>query len=381
LAVTGALWGLWIGVLTPDLSEAKLAALQAAQPHVARGFLIAIFVWGAGSALWWAMYRGLVTQGVAVAALALLVVLDEGRVDDAFIQTTEFESFATPDGNLRYLMDRVAEEEPFRVLSMARAGQDVTPAMHGLELAAGHHPNDLARYRELIGMVGSGLPEHLAPPFDSNVMRLLNVRYILWPDAEYGPLERFVPPGLVTPVSQLQYSDGSPYSSVYSYPGLPRARVVGDAIVVPEDETLAVILDEASFEPETQAVLSEPPPISLGGPDVRGEVTWIEQSPNRLLFDAYASGPALVVLSDNWFPAWKAWVDGVESPVLRADHTLRAVAIPVGQHRIEFRYQSALLRYSLILSITCMLIVLAVAGRAILWSPAGSIRPFTAAPE
>ena len=62
--------------------------------------------------------------------------------------------FATPDGNLSYLMGRAAEEEPFRVLSMARAGQDVTPAMYGLELASGHHPNDLARYRELIGMVG-----------------------------------------------------------------------------------------------------------------------------------------------------------------------------------------------------------------------------------
>ena len=122
-------------------------------------------------------------------------------------------------------MDRTVGEEPFRVLSLARAGQDVAPAMHGLELAGGHHPNDLARYRELIGMAGSGLPEYLAPPFHANVMRLLNIRYILWPDADYGPLDRFVSPGLVTPVSQLQYSDGSLYSSVYAYPGLPRARV------------------------------------------------------------------------------------------------------------------------------------------------------------
>ena len=381
LAATGALWGLWIGVMSPDLSDAKLAALQAAQPYVARGFLVAVCIWGGGCALWWAMDRGFVTPSVALAGVALLVVLDEGRVDDAFIQTTEFGSFATPDGNLSYLMGRAAEEEPFRVLSMARAGQDVTPAMYGLELASGHHPNDLARYRELIGMVGSGLPERLAPPFQSNVMRLLNVRYILWPDAEYGPLDRFVPPGLLTPVSQLQYSDGTLYSSVYAFPGLPRARVVGDAVVVPEDEVLAVIFDEASFDPETQTVLSEAPPIALGGPEVRGEVTWIEQSPNQLVFDAVASGPALVVLSDNWFPAWKAWVDGVESPVLRADHTLRAVAIPAGQHRIEFRYQSALLRASLALSIACMLIVMAVVFRVVSRSPAGSIPPSTASPR
>ena len=371
LAQTGMLWDIWITVTSPALTETSAAALQAAQPHAARGFLLASLFWAGGCALFWAMDRRLIGGPVVVAAFALLVIVDEGRVDKAFIQTIEFESFAAPDGNATFLMDRAAGEEPFRVLSLARAGQDVAPAMHGLELAGGHHPNDLARYRELIGMAGSGLPEYLAPPFNANVMRLLNIRYILWPDVDYGPLDRFVSPGLVTPVSQLQYSDGTLYSSVYEYPGLPRARVVGDALVVPEDEVLGVILDESAFDPETQTVLTESPPISLGGAGVQGEVTWIERSPNRLVFDVDASGSALVVLSDNWFPAWKALVDGIESPVLRADHTLRAVAVTGGRHRVEFRYESTLLRYSLLLSIVSTILMLGVAGRAVFRSRGG----------
>ena len=132
-----------------------------------------------------------------------------------------------------------------------------------------------------------------------------------------------------------------------------------------------MILDESAFDPETQTVLTESPPISLGGADVQGQVTWIERSPNRLVFDVDASGSALVVLSDNWFPAWKALVDGIESPVLRADHTLRAVAITGGRHRVEFRYESTLLRYSLLLSIVSMMFMLGVAGRAVSRSRGG----------
>ena len=64
-----------------------------------------------------------------------------------------------PDPTTRFLEERMASEDPFRVFSMAGGnGQDVKPAMFGLELAAGHHPNDLGRYRELIGMTESTQP-------------------------------------------------------------------------------------------------------------------------------------------------------------------------------------------------------------------------------
>ena len=260
------------------------------------------------------MGREAVNTSVGLGLIALLIIADEGRVDDAFIQTIEYDAFWAPDGNVQFLIDRAGREEPFRVLSMARGGQDVAPGIHGLELVAGHHPNDFGRYRELIGMAGSGLPLNLSPPFHPNVMRMLNVRYILWPDVEYGPLDPFVPPGLDPPVSQLQLADGRTFSSVYSYPGLPRARVVGEAIVVPEERAIEVILNVAAFDPAKQAVLTEAPPIELGGPEVEGTVSWVESIPNRLVFDVEASGAALVVLSDNWFPAWKVSVDGVESP-------------------------------------------------------------------
>ena len=121
----------------------------------------------------------------AVVALGILISLDLIRVDVPFIQTQDFTAFRAPDPNIEFLLERQREEEPFRVFSLRGGnGQDVRPGMFGLELAGGHHPNDLGRYRELIGMVGSGRPVNLI--LSANVLRMLNVRYVLWPDNQFG---------------------------------------------------------------------------------------------------------------------------------------------------------------------------------------------------
>jgi hypothetical protein len=327
---------------------------------VVAAFFAAV-TWG----LWLARVRGVVGATTVVVGLTLLVAVDGLRVNDAFVQTLDPRAFLEPDPNVQYLMGRAEVEPPFRVFSMMQNGQDVAPGMHGLELAAGHHPNDLARYREVIGMVGSGIPENLAL-FHPNVMRLLNVSYVLWPDAQYGELEG------ADPVSRTLLAEGVPYASVYPYPALPRARLVGEALVVGEDRTLAAILGEGGFDydPARQTVLTEPPPLELAGGEVEGGVTWVERTPNRLVLEVSSSGPALLVLSENWFPAWMASVDGAPVSVLRADHTLRAVPVPEGTHRVEMWYESDLLRASAGVSAVCVLVLLG----SVAWSLRASRR-------
>ena len=42
-----------------------------------------------------------------------------------------------------------------------------------------------------------------------------------------------------------------------------------------------------------------------------------------------------------------------------ADYLLRAVAVPAGRHRVEFRFESAAVRSGLLLSLASLLVVLA----------------------
>jgi hypothetical protein len=122
-----------------------------------------------------------------------------------------------------------------------------------------------------------------------------------------------------------------------------------------------------AFRPEAEVVLSEPPPIALDGGPVQGSVTWVERTPNTLRFDVTADRAALLVVADNWFPAWRATVDGLPAPVLRAYHTLRAVPVPAGTHTVAMVYRSSVVARSLAVSVVVLLLLLgglAPSGRA-----------------
>jgi uncharacterized membrane protein YfhO len=46
------------------------------------------------------------------------------------------------------------------------------------------------------------------------------------------------------------------------------------------------------------------------------------------------------MLSEVYYPSWKAYVDGQPAPVHVADQLLRSVEIPAGEHTVELRYES-----------------------------------------
>ena len=62
-------------------------------------------------------------------------------------------------------------------------------------------------------------------------------------------------------------------------------------------------------------------------------------TPALVALRATLASPGLLVLADTWYPGWSVRVDGRPAPLLRADHAFRAVALPAGEHRVEFHYQ------------------------------------------
>jgi hypothetical protein len=73
-------------------------------------------------------------------------------------------------------------------------------------------------------------------------------------------------------------------------------------------------------------------------PASAGRVLATERGRDRVRVEAEAAGPALLVVSDSWWPGWTATVDGAPVPVLRADVLVRAVPFPPGRHVLEMRY-------------------------------------------
>ncbi len=350
LAGSGTLTSMWTTTVDAGLDPGRLQRLAALQPFLVRSAFLSALLAGLTWALVWAVRRAWLAPAALVAGLVVLVGVDGLRVDGTFVQVLDFDTWARADPNIRALLDREAgDADPYRLLVLTDNGQDVKPAMYGIDLVAGHHPNDLSRYRELIGMVGSEMPENL---FNANVRRLLNVRYILWPDFQLGAA-----PGQGV-ISQTQLREGQVYETLLADAGLPRARLVASAVVKSDEEAVPYMLSDA-FDPEREVVLPQAPPLALDGGPVTGEVHWIERSPNHLSLSVTSDRPALLVVADNWYPAWHASVDGEEAPVLRAYHTLRAVPVGAGEHTVEMGYHSDVLVGSLGLSLVTSVVLVA----------------------
>jgi len=179
---------------------------------------------------------------------------------------------------------------------------------------------------------------------------LVNAAFLIWPDAQFGPIQG------PEAVSRFTLPDGRVVSSVYPLPTLPRAHLVTDVLVREEGEQVSTLVSD-SFDPATQVVLGEPAPVALDGVAAEGDVTWDERTPNHLRLQVESDRAALLVLSENWYPGWKAFVDGTEVPVLRANHTFRAIPVPAGASSVEFRYESAMLRLSLLVSLFSILLI------------------------
>ncbi|MEC7833796.1 MAG: hypothetical protein VX604_02670, partial [Gemmatimonadota bacterium] len=343
LASTGVLTSVWTTVLYSDITPERQEILQNSLPFLVRGAGIVFLFSMATSGITWLLRKGYIGSLGWLIGLLILISADALRIDKPYVNTMDFEQWAAPTENIQAILQREqGNPEPYRLLSFRQRSQDVTPALHGIELAAGHHPNDLSRYRELIGMVGSSEPVNLYE--NSNIRRLLNVKYILWPDLEMGG-------SIQGPaIAQLQLQDGRLFETIFSDPGLPRARLVGNSVIKTDNEAVPYMLSDL-FDPELEVVLNEPAPIDLIGRPVTGEVSWIERTTNRMSLEVSTEDPALLVIADNWFPAWKAEIDGRQVDILRAYHSLRAIPVSPGEHQVVLTYRSELLVRSLWISI------------------------------
>jgi hypothetical protein len=117
---------------------------------------------------------------------------------------------------------------------------------------------------------------------------------------------------------------------------LPRAFVVGQVKVVPDEEK--ILSELALFDPRELAILEEKPGWTLDAPSLFQEAQVTFYSPNRIVVQADLSTPGLLVLSEMWYPGWWAYDNGREVKVHRANYLLRSVHLEAGQHAVEFVY-------------------------------------------
>ena len=93
-----------------------------------------------------------------------------------------------------------------------------------------------------------------------------------------------------------------------------------------------------------------------------GEVRWVEDVPERVVFRTRTDRPTALVLADEWAPGWTAAVDGAPVPVRPTLLTLRGVELPPGEHTVQFEYRTPRLLPGLVAGCTGLLLALVLLG-------------------
>jgi hypothetical protein len=350
---------LWQSV--SGLDPARAQALQANLANIRTGFWIGFLLSVAVGGVWEAVSRGVLGARAAVIAFSLLAALDLYRVDRPFVRGTVLYGQAVaaqdptlfaPDESIRYLRDAQSRGEVFRVfdigvLPMVRApayGHANVLAVHGLEQLSGHHGNEIGRYRELIGGGDDALNVAAS---QLRLLDLANVGYIV-------SAQRVELPGYEEVFTSSR-------SAVYrNANALPRAYLVGRVEVVPDSGAVERILS-ADFDFRRSVALPQAlPPDAVIAPDPVGRVEWVERRTNAYTLRVTSDRSALLVVSENYYPAWRAELDGEPVNVLRANYAFRAVAVPAGEHTVRFRYVSGTLRGSAAASVAVLALLLAI---------------------
>ena len=222
--------------------------------------------------------------------------------------------------------------EPFRINSTpAPAWQPDAGAMHGIADIGGiFNPLGLAAYNTYIGGMGS----RGSPLYD-----FLNVKYVL---AEKGK-----PPGDARFVSVF---NDDPQIDVYlNTAALPRALLIYKSIPVTSGEEAWAAIHQPGFDPSREAVIEGGP--MLDGAPSSGTLGIHRLEANDIEIHTTTSAPAYLVLSEVYYPGWRAEVDGRPTQILPANFAFRAVYLEPGAHHVRMFFLPATWIVGLVISI------------------------------
>lgn len=118
---------------------------------------------------------------------------------------------------------------------------------------------------------------------------------------------------------------------------IKRGTLYFDYEVIPDDVNILERFYADDFDYRKKLILEEKPTIipAQGG---SGTVDFVRDDPMYLAFNVNTDSQALFFLSDNFYPGWKAKVNGKEAKIYRANYTFRAVEVPKGKSSVEFYY-------------------------------------------
>lgn len=176
-------------------------------------------------------------------------------------------------------------------------------------------------------------------------INLLGVKYIItskdqneeWMQKTYADISKQL---------KIVYQDS--YVNIYeNKSALPRVFLVDNIVLSDSYKNAQELAMDENFDITSMAVLEK----KLSLPNNTQKFiynTKIERySDNRVTIQYNSNKPALLTLTDSYYPGWKAEIDGKAARIYRVNGLFKGVLVPDGTHLVDFYYSSTLFKAGL----------------------------------
>ncbi len=257
-----------------------------------------------------------------------------------------FRVFSSPKA--RHATDFIKGPESYdEALLKAKDGFVANRMMeHGLYDANGYESIRLTKHLKLIRLI-----DRSGPRASNRLLSLLNVKYVITTDEIADDNYQLV-------------NRNTPYCVYRNRNVLPRAFLATQPAFLENEDDILNKLASEDFNPSREVILEGGPAI-IPGPrpttyNIKDEkVEIVKYSPNEVMLEVATNTPKFLILSDQYYPGWKAYIDAKETRIYRADLVLRAVYLEnPGVHVVRFLFVPFSFRIGATITIFTMIILM-----------------------
>ncbi|MCC6763041.1 MAG: YfhO family protein [Deltaproteobacteria bacterium] len=231
-----------------------------------------------------------------------------------------------------------------------------------------YEPLNLLRFEEVYDAIG--MPRGIAPftgwlkvdPASPHlgVLDVLSLKYWVVANANADMRRMLGAPG--SPWRPVPAVATQRYQLFEHASPLPRAYVATHVVGVADAAASLGALLAPGFDPRRSVIVEDVPDLAAPrgssaapSPVVPARITRYEPRMVRVEVDAPAAG--VLVLTDTWYPGWRATVDEAPAAIHPANHLVRAVPVGAGHHVVAFRYEPASVQRGALVSGLALLVL------------------------
>lgn len=318
-------------------------------------FAMAAFVLGMavlaalGAERWFAGASGALPAIVVALAAVDLIAAGSGRPmntvavkDDPGVSYEVFEGSRETLARVRGLVNQSLPPARIDIFDDSYNWASSAPMLE-VPTAGGNDPLALTRLLAVRRCFAPG-PEWVryltVSALDSPLVDLLNIRYLLtWAPSEALVLKHPKFPKVVTLPGHHVHENRAV---------LPRFYLVGQVQRASDLEEARATVCGGGFDPRRTAVVE-----GIAG-DLRltgaGAVRVLRYGRGEVDLEVDSHGAAFLVTSEVHYPGWRAFVDGVEQPLVMTNAAFRGLPVAAGRHRVTMRFAPAILGHGFALS-------------------------------